>query len=175
VAVASSTRLRRPLYARLFGTVPQGVLSIYGLLSPVVFFAVLANHDWSQWPSLVALAALDLLWVRGLTAWAAFDASGIQSRFWVRSDYPWETIHSVTLLRLENFMASTAQGPPAIVVTQRGSAEDGDVLAPVRRCGRRRQQFATELLVAAQAHRVEVRIGSTGWHQAQETEAEPFE
>src|SRR5438552_3034213 len=121
------TRLRRPIYARLFGTVPQGVLSVYGLLSAAVLIAVLATRDWSQWPWLAVLAALDLLWLRGLTAWAAFDASGIRSRFWVRSDYRWETIGRITLLRLENFMASTAQGPPAILVTHKGRPDSGDI------------------------------------------------
>jgi hypothetical protein len=118
---------------------------------------------------------LDLLWLRGLTAWASFDDDGVHTRFWARWDHPWDRIGKITLLRLENSMSSRAKGPPAILVHTTGKEGDDDYLAPARRCGRHRREFATELIVAARARGVQVEVGSTGWAEAQQTAAVPYE
>ncbi|MGH8961720.1 MAG: hypothetical protein ACRDWT_11110 [Jatrophihabitantaceae bacterium] len=170
---ASATRLHRPLVARLFGTVWQAVLTCYAVGSVAVVIGLAGGGGLSAW--LILLVLLDLLWLRGLTAWASFDDEGVHTRFWTRWDYPWDRIGKITLLRLENTMSARAKGAPAILVHTKGKDGDDETIAPALRCGRYRREFATELVAAARARGVKVVVGSTGWAEAQESAVAPFE
>lgn len=177
---SAGRRLRRPLVARLFGTITQGVLSFVALITiGLVVTVVIAAAAGKSVGGVTLLAVVPLLltalWARGLTAWTSFDDEGVHTRYFVRSDHPWGKIHSITLQRLENVASVRSRGAPAIIVRMKGSSAVEDRLDPVLRCGRRRREFGTALLAAARDHGVRAVVGSTGWDEAPETEVAPFE
>ena len=99
----------------------------------------------------------------------------MHTRYWVRFDYPWSDMRSVTLQRLGVWSSARTPGPPAIIVRMRGESETEDKLAPVLRCGRHRREFATALLAAAHAHGVRTVVGSSGWNETQQQDVDFYE
>ena len=176
----SDMRLRRPLFARLFGTTTAGLLTFFGGLSLILIVLVLVaplfgkSTNGVAW-ALIGPAVFVLLWARVLTAWTRFDDEGVHTRFWVRFDYPWTDLRSVTLQRLGVLSRARTPGPPAIIVRTKKPSGREDKLAPVLRCGRHRRDFAEALLTAARAHGVTAVVGSDGWDEKQEKSVDYYE
>ena len=165
--------LRRPLVARLFGTMPQIVLTLVAVVSVITIVAVVSSGDWSPWPFLLVQAAPVSLWARGVTAWARVDEDGIHWRYWARWDHPWSKITRVSLTRRARLATVRGNGGPPIILVSTAGHED--LISPALACGRHRREFATAVITAARAHGRPVSVLSRRWNEEPTATAQPWE
>ena len=165
--------LRRPLVARLFGTMPQIVLTLVAVVSVITIVAVVSSGDWSPWPFLLVQAAPVALWARGVTAWARVDEDGIHWRYWARWDHPWSKITRVSLTRRARLATVRGNGGPPIILVSTAGHED--LISPALACGRHRREFATAVITAAHAHGRPVSVLSRRWNEEPTATAQPWE
>lgn len=160
------------MLARLFATNVQSALSLVAAVATLTLALANPLSDRTLWPFLFVQLVLILLWLRGVTAWARVDDAGLHWRYWIGSEHSWGDVRTVTLTRRANPMSQAAAGVPIILV--RGKDGDEDFIAPARGCGRRRREFASEVLAAARANGVATEVVATGWNEEPTRVAEPW-
>jgi hypothetical protein len=169
-----TVRLRRPLYARLFSSGLQALLTVYTAVTVgFVVAAVAGSFDWAYWYVFVFDVVVVGVWLLGVTAWAEVDDRGIRWRYWMKHDYPWGDVSRVALG--QRAMSPMFPGPdvrqPVILVRCKG---DEDFVRPAVLCRRHRREFGNALLQQATAHRKHTEVIGKHWDLQPTTDEMPF-
>lgn len=174
-AATTLVRLRRPALARLFSSPLQTLLTLYAAVTVgLVVAAVAGSLDWSYWYLYIIDVIAFAVWLLGVSAWAEVDDNGVRWRYWMKTELPWRDVSRVALgqrARVFQTRPGPDFGQPAVLVRSKG---DEDFIRPAAGCGRRRREFGTAVLQAAQAHHKRTEVIGRHWSQAATTDEPPF-